>query len=140
MQQGIGPNDASMHYILQAEFENAGMHRRTREILKQLMADHHIASERQLALDCNMSQSTLHRFIKGETETLEFHHLQSLAHHFSLTVSQLIGETSFSTDPKIRVVTFAMEHMPEYKKDVLVAASSTLAQPDANGNGATAGQ
>lgn len=129
-----------MHYIMQAEFENAGMHRRTREILKQLMAEHHIASERQLARDCSMSQSTLHRFIKGETETLEFHHLQSLAHHFSLTVSQLIGETSFSTDPKIRVVMFAMEHMPEYKKDVLVAASSTLAEPDDNRNGATARQ
>lgn len=140
MQQRIGRHDASMHYVLQAEFENAYMHRRTREILKQLMADNHIASERQLALDCNMSQSTLHRFIKGETETLEFQHLQSLAHHFSLTVSQLIGETPFASDPKIRVVTLAMEHMPEYKKDVLVAASSTLAQSNGNGNRAAAGK
>lgn len=126
MQQRIGRNDASMHYVLQAEFENAGMHERTREILKQLMVDHSIASDRQLAIECNMSQSTLHRFIKGETETLDFNHLQTLAHYFSLTVSQLIGETPFNPDPKIRVVTLAMERMPEYKKDVLVAASSSL--------------
>lgn len=136
MQQRIGSHDASMHYILQAEFENAGMHERTREILKQLMVDHEIASERQLALDCNMAQSTLHRFIKGETETLDFLHLQTLAHFFSLTVSQFIGETPFNADPKIRVVALAMERMPEYKKDVLVAASSSL---DESG-GAAAGK
>lgn len=138
MQKCIGLHDASMHYVLQAEFENAGMHTRTREILKQLMADHQVASERQLAHDCNMSQSTLHRFIKGETETLDFHHLQTLAHHFQLTVSQLIGETPFNSDAKIRTVVMAMERMPEYKKDVLVAASSSLTQSGNNGNGAEA--
>lgn len=125
-----------MHYFLQAEFENARMHERTREILKQLMADHGITSERQLAIECNMAQSTLHRFIHGATEGLDFVHLQSLAHFFNLTVSQFIGETPFNADPKIRVVTLAMESMPEYKKDVLVAASSSLTKP--NGGAAAA--
>lgn len=112
------------------------MHRQTRTNIRQLMVQHDISSERQLALDCSMSQSTLHRFMKGETEHLDFVHLQSIAHRFSLTVSQLIGETTFSVDPKIRSVIAAMEHMPEYKKDMLVAASSSLVEPEAkHGNG-----
>jgi len=124
----IRTHDASMHHALQAVFENAGMHQRTREIIRNLMVETGVTSERQLALECNMSQSTLHRFMKGDTEQLEFKHLQAIAHFFSLTVSQLIGETSFEPDPKIRVVALAMEQMPEYKKDVLVAASSSLTE------------
>lgn len=104
------------------------MHQRTREIIKRMMKEHNIESERRLALDCGMSQTTLNRFLKGETETLEFHHLQSIARHFSLTVSQLIGETAFAEDRKIRVVTLAMEAMPDYKKDMLVAASASLTE------------
>lgn len=138
MQQRIRPYDASTHHLLQAFFENAGMHERTRRNIRQLMADGGIASERQLAIECNMSQSTLHRFLKGETEQLDFIHLQAIAHFFSLTVSQLIGETSFEPDPKIRVVALAMEQMPEYKKDVLVAASSSLTEP--NGKEGAAGR
>ena len=130
MQSCIGPYDASTHYILQAQFDNANMHDQTRAILRQLMADHDVPSERQLAMACNMDQSTLHRFLSGATKTLDFSHLQALAQHFSLTVSQLIGETPFSPDPKIRAVSRAMERMPEYKKDVLVAASSSLVEPD----------
>lgn len=107
------------------------MHQKTRQIIKQLMIDNDISSERQLALECRMSQSTLHRFLKGETESLEFNHLQAIAQRLSLNVSQLIGELPFSADPKLRIVALAMEHMPEYKKDMLVAASHSLAQPDA---------
>lgn len=130
MQSCIGTYDASTHYILQAQFENASMHSQTREILRQLMVDHEVRSERQLAIACNMDQSTLNRFLKGETQELEFSNLQALAHYFQLTVSQLIGETPFNSDPKIRTVALAMERMPEYKKDVLVAASSSLVEPD----------
>lgn len=128
MQQSIRPYDASTHYRLQAIFENAEMHEQTRQMILAQMGEAGVTSERQLAIECNMSQSTLHRFMKGETEQLEFHHLQALAHYFSLTVSQLIGETSFEPDPKIRVVALAMQQMPEYKKDVLVAASSSLTE------------
>lgn len=106
------------------------MHRQTRANIEMLRKLHEIPSVRNLAIECGMSQSTLHRFLSGETEHLDFLHLQRLAHRFSLTVSQLIGETAFSPDPKIRTVVFAMEHMPEYKKDVLVAASASLTQPD----------
>lgn len=93
------------------------------------MALHGIDSERQLALDCGMSQSTLNRFMKGQTDSLDFLHIQTIAHHFSLTVSQLIGETPIEGDQKVRAVTLAMQQMPEYKKDMLVAASNSLIEP-----------
>lgn len=127
-----------MHHALQAFFENAGMHWKTRQNIRQLMAEAGVPSERQLAIECSMDQSTLNRFMMGKTEQLDLVHLQAIAHFFSLTVSQLIGETSFEPDPKIRVVALAMEQMPEYKKDVLVAASSSLAQP--NGEEGAAGR
>lgn len=126
----IARHDAPMHQLVQVLSDNSPMHEVTRDIIRMLMAEQGIASERQLAIDCGMSQSTLNRFLKGETDTLDFNHLQALAQYFSLTVSQLIGETPFEADPKIRVVTVAMQQMPEYKKDVLVAASSSLTQPD----------
>lgn len=131
----IGNHNALMHQSAQAFSENARMHEATRVNIRKLMAQHEVKSERQLALDCNITQSALNRFLKGESETLEFLALQTLAHYFGLTVSQLIGETPFETDPKIRVVTLAMQQMPEYKKDMLVAASSSLAQPDPKANG-----
>lgn len=111
---------------MQAFPENAGMHEKTREIIRKLMTDNDIRSERQLAIDCNMSQTTLNRFMKGETDSLDFVHLLTVAHYFGLTVSQLIGETSFDEDQKVRAVTLAMQQMPEYKKDVLVATSAAL--------------
>lgn len=98
------------------------------------MKENDIRSERQLAIDCNMSQTTLNRFMKGETDSLDFMHLQTLAHYFGLTISQLIGETPYDEDRKVRIVTLAMQQMPEYKKDVLVATSSALNEP-AGSNG-----
>lgn len=129
MHQCITDYDASTHRPMQAFPENAGMHEKTREIIKKLMTDNDIRSERQLAIDCNMSQTTLNRFMKGETDSLDFVHLQNVAHYFGLTVSQLIGETGFDEDRKVRAVMLAMQQMPEYKKDVLVATSSALNEP-----------
>ena len=134
MHQCIIAHDAPMHRYMQAVPENAAMHEQTREIIRKLMRDNEIRSERQLAIDCNMSQTTLNRFMKGETDSLDFLHLQTLAHYFGLTVSQLIGETPFEEDRKVRIVTLAMQQMPEYKKDVLVATSTALIEP-VGGNG-----
>ena len=128
MHRYIAHDNASTHHIAQVFSENARMHDETRKIIETLMAKTGVNSVRQLALDCGMSQSTLHRFMKGETDSLDFIHLQSIAQFFSLTVSQLIGETPFDDDRKVRVVSLAMQHMPEYKKDVVVATSLTLAE------------
>lgn len=128
MHERISRDDATTHQFLQAPADNAVMHSATREIIRQLSEQHGVPSERQLAVECGMSQSTLHRFMKGETDSLEFRHLQAIAKRFQITVSQLIGETPVEADPKIRTVVRAMEAMPEYKKDVLVAASESLLQ------------
>ncbi len=118
-----------MHYVMQAFSDNAAMHEETRKILARLMKEQKVPSERHLALVCEMSQSTLHRFLKGETETLDFKHLQALAHYFSLTVSELTGETPMDPDRKVRAVALAMQKMEEFQKDMMVAASSSLSQP-----------
>lgn len=110
------------------------MHEETRRIITEMIAIHQLTSERQLAIECGVTQTTLNRFMRGETDSLDFINIQKIAHYFSLTVSQLIGESSICMDPKVRAVALAMEKMPEYKKDMLVAASTSLAKPDlANG-------
>ena len=126
----IESDDASMHYKLQAHADNAGMHEATRTNIKALMAKNGVPSERQLAIDCGMSQSTLNRFLSGETDSLDFARLIAIAHFFEVSVSQLVGETPLEEDPKIRAVVLAMQQMPEYKKDALVAASHSLAEPE----------
>lgn len=126
MHRYIADHNASTHHFAQAFSQNARMHDETRQNIARLMAKRGVNSVRQLALDCGMSQSTLHRFMKAETDSLDFLHLQSIAHYFSLTVSQLIGETPFDADQKVRTVCMAMQAMPEYKKDALVAISMTL--------------
>lgn len=108
------------------------MHEKTREIIRSLIAANGVASERQLAIDCGITQSTLSRFMNGTTDSLDFVNLQTIAHYFGLTVSQLIGESPYDEDRKVRAVLQAMQQMPEYKKDMLVAASVALAQPEQN--------
>ena len=119
-------HDAPAHQARGRDANNRPMHEKTRDNIRELAKKHGIESERQLALGCGMDQSTLHRFLSGKTDTLNFLHLQSLAHHFDLTVSQLIGETPIEADPKIRSVVVAMQALPEYKKDALVATSQAL--------------
>jgi transcriptional regulator with XRE-family HTH domain len=130
MHQRIMHDDASTHQAVISASHNSGMHEKTRENIRKLIAGEPGLSERRLAMDCGMNQSTLNRFMKGESDTLEFNNLQQLAHYFSLTVSQLIGEVPFEEDRKVRSVVLAMQQMPEYKKDMLVAATLSLAQPD----------
>lgn len=107
------------------------MQNKTREILVQLMQVNGISSERQLALACDMDQSTLNRFLSGKTDNLRLEHLLALAHYFDITVSQLIGETPLIKDQKLAAVMRVMESLPEYKKDVLVATSNALSEEPA---------
>lgn len=129
MHQRIISANASTHQVVRQKENNAEMHDKTRENIKTLLADAGL-SERQLAAECGISQSTLNRFMQGVTESLDFPNLQTIAGYFSLTVSQLIGETPFESDQKVRSVLLAMQQMPEYKKDMIVAATLKLAEPD----------
>jgi len=109
---------------------NRAMHEKTRDIIRLLMQRNGIESERQLALGSGMEQSTLHRFLAQKSDSLNFMHLQSIARYFGITVSQLIGEMPLDEDHKIRSVMLAMQQMPEYKKDVLLATSQALASSE----------
>lgn len=128
----ITPHNAPTHCKWQAPAENARMHEQTRAIIKKLMVENNVSSERQLALDAGMSQPTLNRFMSGKTDSLDYVHLRALAHYFGITVSQLTGETSIYEDRKVLVVTAIMENLPEYKKDMLVAASTALAESESD--------
>jgi transcriptional regulator with XRE-family HTH domain len=90
------------------------------------MGKHQMASERQLAIECKMSQSTLNRFMCGKTDSLDFAKIVAISKFFGVSVSQLIGEAPLDEDLKFRAVVQAMQQMPEYKKDALVAASQSL--------------
>lgn len=103
------------------------MHEATRRIIREQLKTLGI-SQRQLALQAGMSQSTLNRFMNEETDSLDFQHISAIAQTLRMTVSELIGEVTYTPDPKIRAVVLAMEKMPEYKKDALVAASTSLAE------------
>lgn len=126
----IMQHDAMAHQVFFAKANNQPMHEKTRAIIRDLMRANEIESERRLALDCGMDQSTLHRFLAAKTDTLNFSHIQALAHHFGITVSQLIGEVPIEQDQKIRSVVLAMQQLPEYKKDAIVATSRALAGSD----------
>lgn len=117
---------------------NARMHQKdVREIIRDLMALRSIKSERQVALAAGIQQPAFNRFMRGETKHLEFHNYLAIAQYFEVTLSQLIGETPLEPDPKIRAVVHIMEQLPEYKKDAVVAVSSSLAQqPPENGKAA----
>lgn len=124
----IMPHDAFKHQPPRTEANNSPMQAKTRQNILKLMELHGVESERQLALACGMQQSTLHRFMSGKTESLNVAHLMAIAQHFEVTVSQLIGEITMSDDPRIRTVLAVMETLPDYKKDMLVAASQSLAK------------
>lgn len=122
----IMQHDANVHQVVFAKANNPRMQGKTKEILLSLMQQYQVPSERALAIACEMDQSTLHRFLSGKTDSLRIEHLVALAHYFDITVSQLIGETPLEQDQKMVTVMKAMQRLPEYKKDVLVATSAAL--------------
>lgn len=125
----IIPCDATSHQSKTSDVQNAAMHETIRRTIRQYIAQHGI-TERQLAHDCGVVQSTFNRFMTGVTDSLSIENLQRVASYMSMTVSELIGEVPYPTDRKTIAVMHAMEAMPEFKKDMLVAASAALAQPD----------
>lgn len=117
--------------------DNAQMHDQTREIIAKLMA-HKRWNEPTLAEKSGVNQSTINRFLSGKTDEASFQTIQGIAHALGVTVSQLIGEVPVEADDKIQRVVLLMQAMPEYKKDVLVAAGDALAQPGLHPGGGKA--
>lgn len=125
--------------------DNVGMEPRDpRHIIQLLKARANIASDHELARLCGMAQPALHKYLSGKTAEMEMASYRKLAAYFKVTVSQLLGETPLdydvhTVDPKIAAVVRVMEALPEYKKDVLVAASNSLAEQPTPETSPTAG-
>lgn len=104
-----------------------------REIIQLLKSRAGITSDHELARECGVKQPVLHKYLSGKTAEMEMSSYRKLSAFFKVTVSQLLGETPLdhdvqAPDPKIAAVVQVMEALPEYKKDVLVAASHSLAE------------
>lgn len=112
-----GPDNARMH-----SDDKLG----TRAIITSLMAKRGFESERALAEAAGIDQSAFNRYMREETAYLSVKSLQALAEVLQCTSSQLLGETPMESDPKVATVMRAMETLPEYMKDVIVATSKTL--------------
>jgi len=103
----------------------------------QSLMDEQGLSQRRLAELSGVDQPTLSKYLTGVTTDLKVTTLMSIAEALNTTAAFLIGEASYINDPKIVRVLRAMESMPEYKKDAVVATSSALSEQSDN-NGATA--
>lgn len=107
-----------------------------RERIKALLAAQGM-SERRLAELAEVDQSSLNRYMRLESKDIQLSTLGKIAEALGTNISHLLGEDDFLRDPKIQRVIVAMESMPEYKKDAVVATSSALAeQPNDNGQAA----
>lgn len=113
------------------------MHETIRANIRRLMLDAGIKSEADLAARAGVVQSTLNRYLAGRTEQINYSALKTIADYFKVTVSDLDGSATRHSDPKIAQVVHVMEHLPEYRKDALVATGNALAQlPESNGQAA----
>lgn len=113
-----GPQNASMHHG-KAD---------PREIIRKLMEAHDIQSETELAHRADVDQSTVNRYMSGKTAWLSTRYLVAIANCLGVTTSQLLGEVPLDADPKTAAVLKAMQTLPEYLKDIVVATSQSLAE------------
>lgn len=125
-------HDASLHRLAQACRYNLCMSSDLRTTIQKLMSEQGI-SQRRLAELGKIDQPSLSKFLSGVTADLQVSTLRAIATVLGTTTSQLLGETEYLADPKIARVVHAMEKMPEYKKDAVVATSSALSKPAEDG-------
>lgn len=96
-----------------------------RETISELLREKQM-SQRRLAEAAGIDQPSLSKFLSGQTQDILAGNLVAIADALGVTVGYLTGET-YDRDRKIAVVARAMERMPEYKKDAVVAAAEALA-------------
>ncbi len=112
--------DASMHHEPEAAAAAA------RAAIRQLMTRAGIVSERDLALRCGIDQSALNRFMRGEADWLRVPTVQKLADFFGVTSAHVLGEVPISRDARIDAVLTAMQQLPSYALDAVLATSRAL--------------
>lgn len=97
-------------------------------------------TQEELAKKSGVKQGTISKIERGDADSSTF--TVQLAVACGVRPEWLAMESGemtdglYARDPKARAVLLAMEQMPEYKKDVLVATSNSLAeQPKPRNNG-----
>jgi transcriptional regulator with XRE-family HTH domain len=113
--------------------ENACVHNRyiaencdPRDVIKTLLKRKGLTA-RRLALDADISQPSLSRYLQGKSDTMEMPTWRALAARLEVTVSQLLGETPLTPDGQVEQVVRAMERLPEIQRTALVAAATAMA-------------
>lgn len=104
----------------------------TRIIIAQLMSAQQL-SQRRLAELAEIDQPSLSKYLAGQTQDIMAGNLIAIARVLGVSVATLAGETALA-DPKVATVVKAMETMPEYKKDAIVATSTALAEKPPSGD------
>jgi len=114
------------------------MHEEARQNIRKLMADRKIAHEKDLANLAGVEQSKLNRYLNNRIQEPGLDFFLKLSIFFRVSLDEIAGlrpmhtntldaSGAYSNDPKIAQVVHAMEHMPEERKDAVVAASVALA-------------
>jgi transcriptional regulator with XRE-family HTH domain len=125
-------DDALMHYFSQAPHDNSAVHnpyepqRDPREIIEDLRVSRGYRSNRALAIAAGVQQTTLSRYMAGETKDMEMANFRAIADALEVTVSQLLGETPIFSDPRMNTVLRVMERLPDVGRDAIVATANAL--------------
>lgn len=98
-------------------------------------------SKTKLAQEVGVSNPTVTDWESGDIKKLEAENLLKICEVLSIRPRWLqFGEGGMRDtydDPKIKAVLTAMQTMPEYKKDMIVQASTALAEPTGQKNNGT---
>lgn len=88
-----------------------------------------------IAKACGVSVQAVYKWMNGLSKTIAGEHLVELSSITNYEARWIIsGKGDKKRDPKAVSVYLAMQNMPEYKKDMIVQASTALAeQPKSNG-------
>lgn len=88
----------------------------------------------QLAATVKVSSATVSDWMSGEIKKIEGDRMLKVCDALNILPKWLMfGEGNKRADQKINAVTTAMQKMPEYKKDVVVATSNSLAESEKSG-------
>lgn len=83
-------------------------------------------SQRRLAELAGIDQPSLSKYLSGETQDVLTGTLVAIAQALDVSVAHLTGEAQ-AHDPRIATVVRAMEALPDYLKDAVVATANALA-------------
>lgn len=101
-----------------------------RETIAALLAARGM-SQRRLAELADIDQPSLSKFLSGQTQDILAGNLVAIARALNVSVAYLAGELP-ERDAKVATVVRAMESLPDYMKDAVVATAAALAdQADA---------